>query len=423
VSRLVAILVHNWPLKVAAVLLATLLYGGLVLSQNAQRWDGRVSIVPRGQPADAVLLGFSPTNVNEIRYFAPSDVASRVDSSTFTAYADLSGVDPSAGGTFVAVHVEASDPRITIVDFQPSSVRVELDPLTVKTVPVVVDKGQAPPGVNVGEPTTSVDKVEARGPDSAVARVVSALATVRIQPSALDVDEEVRLVPVDALGKEVSDVTLDPGTVRVQIRVGTASGQKSLPVNPVVIGTPAVGFQITEVTVEPAVVTIQGDSETVASLARVDTAPLSVSAATKDVVATVDLALPPDVDPVGTDTVRVTVRIQAMAGTRTFSAGLQLSGARDDRIYALSTDRVTVVLGGPDSLLDGIDPSTFQATVPVATLPPGDHTVAVVVTNLPAGVTTVSIDPANVQVTVALPSSTSPSPSPVFPSVSPQPSP
>jgi YbbR domain-containing protein len=230
-------------------------------------------------------------------------------------------------------------------------------------------------------------------------------------------------VPVDALGKEVSDVTLDPGTVRVQIRVGTASGQKSLPVNPVVIGTPAVGFQITEVTVEPAVVTIQGDSETVASLARVDTAPLSVSAATKDVVATVDLALPPDVDPVGTDTVRVTVRIQAMAGTRTFSAGLQLSGARDDRIYALSTDRVTVVLGGPDSLLDGIDPSTFQATVPVATLPPGDHTVAVVVTNLPAGVTTVSIDPANVQVTVALPSSTSPSPSPVFPSVSPQPSP
>jgi YbbR domain-containing protein len=422
-SRLVAIVVHNWPLKVAAVLLATLLYGGLVLSQNAQRWDGSVSIVPRGQPADAVLLGFSPTTVNEIRYFAPSSVASRVDSSTFSAYADLSSVDPSAGGTFVAVHVEASDPRITIVDFQPSSVRVELDPLTVKTVPVVVDRGQAPPGVNVGEPATSVDSVEARGPDSAVARVTSALATVRIQPSALDVDEEVPLVAVDALGKEVSDVTLDPGTVRVTIRVGSASGQKSLPVNAVVTGTPAVGYEITEVSVEPAVVTVQGDADAVASLARVDTAPLSVSAATRDVAATVDLALPPDVDPVGFDTVRVTVRIQAVAGTRTFSAGLQLAGARDDRVYTLSTDRVTVVLGGPDSLLDAIDPSTFQATVPVGTLPVGDHTVRVVVTNLPGGVSTVSIDPASVQVTVALPKSASPSPSPVSPSISPSPSP
>ena len=35
VTRLLRLLVHNWPLKLAAVGLATLLYGGLVLSQNA----------------------------------------------------------------------------------------------------------------------------------------------------------------------------------------------------------------------------------------------------------------------------------------------------------------------------------------------------------------------------------------------------
>ncbi len=52
-KRLVAIVVHNWPLKLAAIALATLLYAGLVLSQSAQQTDARVPIVPRNQPVDA----------------------------------------------------------------------------------------------------------------------------------------------------------------------------------------------------------------------------------------------------------------------------------------------------------------------------------------------------------------------------------
>ena len=34
--RIVGIIVHNWPLKLAAIGLATLMYGGLALSQNTQ---------------------------------------------------------------------------------------------------------------------------------------------------------------------------------------------------------------------------------------------------------------------------------------------------------------------------------------------------------------------------------------------------
>ena len=40
VRRILGRLFNNWPLKVAAVGLATLLYGGLVLSQNTQTYTG-----------------------------------------------------------------------------------------------------------------------------------------------------------------------------------------------------------------------------------------------------------------------------------------------------------------------------------------------------------------------------------------------
>ena len=39
-TRVLGVLIHNWPLKLAAIGLATLLYGGLVLSQSSATLTG-----------------------------------------------------------------------------------------------------------------------------------------------------------------------------------------------------------------------------------------------------------------------------------------------------------------------------------------------------------------------------------------------
>ena len=39
--RILGRIVHNWPLKLAAVGLATLMYGGLAFSQNTQTYPRR----------------------------------------------------------------------------------------------------------------------------------------------------------------------------------------------------------------------------------------------------------------------------------------------------------------------------------------------------------------------------------------------
>lgn len=419
--RAVAVILHNWPLKVGAVVLATVLYGGLILTQNANTWTGRIGIEPRNQPTDAILLSMNPTDVTEIRYFAPAGVP--VSSNTFIARADLSGIPPGSGSTFVPVTVEPTDDRIRILEFQPTTVRVELDPLTSKAVPIKVDLGQPPTGLEIGTPEVSDAQTTVSGPQSLVDRVVSAAARVTIQPSGLDVDQDVPLIALDALGNAVSPVDLSPGSVHVKIRVGSAAESKTLPVNAVVAGTPASGFAVGDVSIDPVAVTVQGEADALAALAKVDTAPVDVGGATSDVTATVDLVLPNDVESLGPTSVTVTVAIEPVSATRTYSAGILLAGARDDRTYSLSTDRVTVVLGGPVSELDRLEPTSFTATVDVSALPPG-HAAAVPVTiaNLPAGLSVVSISPPTIAVDVGVVAA-SPSPSPsLAPTPSPSPS-
>lgn len=402
--RLARLVAHNWPLKVAALGLATLLYAGLVLAQNAQVWSGRITVTPLRQPAEAVLVGTIP-DVTQIRYFAPVDVAARVSGASFTATLDLTDATPATGTPYVLARIEVTptDPRVQVIDFEPQVVRVQLDPLVRRQVPVEVDRGPVPTGLTVREPELSATTVTVSGPESAVGLVTAARARVLIQPSGIDVDELVDLVAVDAAGNVVGPVDIAPGSVRVRIRVGSQLQTRTLPVHAVVTGSPADGWEVASVAVVPAVVLVEGEADLLAALDRVDTAPVSVADARADVSATVQLALPDDVAVLGAQTARVAVAVRAVTGTRTFSAGIVPTGARGDRGYAFSVGAVTVVLGGPVGDLDALDAATLVVVADVSELGLGTTSVRLRLV-APTGLTLISISPGTVDVTVTAPS-------------------
>ena len=132
VTRVIGVILHNWPLKLAAVGLATLLYGGLVLSQSSATLTGVVPVDVRNQPADTFLLQ-SIRPVTEIRYFTPSNV--RPIESDFEAWIDLADVDPNGGPVSLPVHLRSIDPRVRVLGFEPQNVTVDLDQLGDKIVP------------------------------------------------------------------------------------------------------------------------------------------------------------------------------------------------------------------------------------------------------------------------------------------------
>jgi len=419
--RLVRLFVHNWPLKLAAIVLSILLYGGLILSASIETFQGRIPITVLNPPADAFVIGNLP-DVTTIRYLVLGSVAPRVSSASFSATIDLADVEsrPGAPPVSVPVRVQATDPSVVqVVDFEPSRIQVALDPLVTKDVPVRVERGTVPPGLDVREPVVSADSVIASGPESFVRLVVAAEARVAIPPSGLDVNELVDLVPVDAAGTVVSSIDLAPASVRVTIQVGSQLSTRAVPVNPVVTGTPAAGYEIRRVTAIPAVVTVEGEASLLDALVKVDTGPVSISGARDSVVVEAVLQLPVGVDALDVDAVRVEVEIAALSGSRSFEVGVSLAGADPGLRYSLGADRVVVTVGGPLAILNRLDPARIAASVDVRGVAPGTVRLPVSV-RLPDGVRLVTVAPAEVEVTIVAPPTPTPEPTPV-PTPSPTP--
>jgi YbbR domain-containing protein len=412
VTRLTGLVTHNWPLKLAAIALATVLYAGLALSQNARVWPGRVPIEAVNQPSGAFLLE-SLGDVTTIRYYAPADVAGRISSSDFQAVVDLSSVTPTLGGSPVSVPVDVIplDPRIKVLDYSPDRVAVRLDPVITRTVPITVERGTVPAGLQIGDPVLSSQTAAVRGASSLVQRVETVSARVAIDPTGINVDGEVDLVALDARGDIVAPVDIEPDRVHVTIIVGRETASRSVPVAPDLTGAPETGWSVRSVAVEPLVVTVRGPLDAVAAMTSIATESIPLAGRTADLTTTVGLVTPEGIEVVDGGPVRVVVRIAADRGSRSFGVGLVPTGAAAGLSYALSVPDVLITLGGTSAALDAIDPAKLSATIPVAGLEPGSHVVAVAF-KAPAGTSLVAISPASVTVTVAPIASATPTPTP-----------
>jgi YbbR domain-containing protein len=411
VSRLLRIVLHNWPLKLGAIALATLLYGGLVLTERSRLFEESVPITGLNQPKDVVLLSDLGV-VRQIRYFTAEDLEFRLDASSFRATVELGNVDPAAGPVSLEISVEAIDPRVQVLDFEPKRLTVQLDQVVSRTVPIHpddIDRGVVPPGLDVRDPVLSATEVSVRGPASIVRRVDRVVGRVRIDPSGLDVNQEVELEPVDAAGAALSPVDVEPAAIRVRIAVFTDRQTRSLPVNPVVTGTPAAGWEVAAATVDPLVITVEGDADELAPLVAIDTLPVSVAGASGEVRKEVSFDLPDGVLPISADGATVSVSLRETTGTRNLEAGIALVGAQSDRTYQTSVDRVLVTLGGPIADLDRVEAATLVVTVDVTGLAPGAYDLPVAVA-LPTGLSLVGAAPDRVAITIG-PTGPSPSPS------------
>ncbi|TFG68566.1 MAG: hypothetical protein E4H24_03275 [Thermomicrobiales bacterium] len=398
--RILGRIVHNWPLKLAAVGLATLLFGGLALSQNTQSYQGVIPVRQINDPPDTYVLT-PPPPVTQVRYFAPSGVP--VAASTFLATIDLENFADTVGVVSVPISVTSPDPRIRILGFEPAFATIELDQLiSVDDIPVRVVHGEVPDGLTMGETSVQPSTVTVSGAASIVSKVDSVRADVVIGSTGIDVDEDVRLVPVDKLGDALRPLDITPPTARVKIAVFSDQQSRALPVNPIIIGDPAAGFEVAAVSVEPQVVLVAGDADRLIELTKVDTIPISLTGVSGSETVTVELALPDEVVAVDDDSVTVTISLRPVTATRTFDSGLRLVGASSELEYALSTDRVLVTIGGSTADLDRLSGSTLVMDLDVSGLGPGEHDVAATA-SLPVGTTLVAVSPAIVRVTIASP--------------------
>jgi YbbR domain-containing protein len=406
-------LFRNWHLKLGAVALATVLYTGFVYSGSfSETTFPGAAIEAINQPDSAYPLTQNLGTV-DIRYRLSSDAGARVTADSFAVTVDLAeyDMDQAPEQQALAVSVRPLTDGLQVLDFAPRTVPVAIDRIGQKEVPVVVDRGQVPEGFAIGTPQVSNHTVVASGPESQLALVERAVATVQIFASGIDVQRQVDLQPVDVDGRQVELVELDPATVTVEIDVRAVETSKSVAVIPALSGKVADGYEVAAVSVEPQIVTLFGQADALGAIDEVSTLPVNITGLSATTTLDAQLALPPDTRLAGgTTPVQVTVEVQAATATRTMLLGVVCQGAAAGVACLPGQQQLSVTLSGPAAVLSGINAADVTPAVDVSGLDPGTYQLNPVVT-LPDGIELVSMSPGTISVTLRAPATPAPSPS------------
>ena len=399
-SSFTRFLFSNWPLKLTALGLAVVLYMGVAISESTRSWTGPVPIEVLNAPSGGALLS-DPGVVERIEYRAPDDIADALTNDSFRASVDLSAVEPPSGPTNVEVPVDVFpvDPRVRVVDYDPPGVIVAIDQVVTMSLPVEVDSGPLPDGIELGPVRVTPALVDVSGASSRVQNVRTVEGRFVVDASGINIDEDVAVEAFDQVGAIVSGVEVDPATVHVTADVAHQLAYATLPVIPELVGEPARGKRVDNVSVLPATVTVSGENPDIRRLEYISTGPVDISDQSVELVTEVPLVLPEEVTSAGEELVTVLVTFTESLGSRTYEVGTAITGAQPGLTYQLADPSVDVLVSGPVRLLDELEPEEVTVEVPVATLQVGDNEVMPIVVT-PRGTSVVQVTPETVLVTV-----------------------
>jgi YbbR domain-containing protein len=399
-SAITRALFSNWPLKLTALGLAVVLYMGVAISESTRSWTGPVPIEVLNAPSGAALLS-DPGVVQRIEFRAPAEVADALTNESFRASVDLRGITPREGPTNVEVPIDVFpvDPRVRVVAYDPPGVIVTVDQVVTTALPVEVDSGPVPDGIQLGPVRVQPALATVSGASSRVQNVRRVSGRFVVDASGINIDADVPIEAFDEAGAIVSGVELDPATVRVTADVARQLAYATLPVIPLLAGEPAHGRRVDNVSVLPATVTVSGESPVIRGLESVTTEPVDISDQAVELVVDVPLALPEEVSATGEGVVEVIVTFTEALGSRSYEVGTAMTGARPGYTYQLLDPSVDVLISGPVRLLDELAVEEVEVEVPVATLAVGDNEVMPIV-RTPRGTSVVGITPETVLVTV-----------------------
>lgn len=386
-----------------------------------QDLDERVPISVVGLGENQVIVEDLSSEAVRLRLRAPRNSWTDLTVSDFRATLDVTDLEP--GEHDVTVQVKSLDPQVGIVDVQRPQLRVTLDTLAQKEVPVQVElmDGAAfgyDPQPAVIRPLT----VTVSGPASQVQQVTRARAEVYLRGAKSQVERMEAVTPVDGQNAVVTRVSAEPALVQVVVPVEQWPGRKEVAVRVKLSGRPADGYRLSSVKVDPSTVVLQGDSNALSEVpGYVETEPLALDGATGDVRLQLQLLLPEGVTAYDGDSVEATAGITAIEGGITISQSLVQQGLGPGWQAQSSLDSVDVILSGPLPLLDSLDPDDVFVILDLSGLIAGTHAVSPKVV-LPDGINLQGVIPELVEVVIT-PDNVAPSvsPPPVSPLATPEP--
>lgn len=337
---------------------------------------------------------------------SPSSVQELMTVDDVIVYADLRNMAPGLH----TVPLQASVALNAVVEaISPSQLTLELELQAAQFVPVREDITSPPPAdVQIGSISFDVLQAEVSGAQSRVAQVVAVEAPLDLGDQRASFETDVRLEPVDVEGRVVAGVNISPQTAHASVAISQRENVREFNVRPLLEGTLPEGYFIAELSYIPMTVYLSGPGDVLRVLpGTVFTAPIDLSSQREDFQVVVPIQLPStSVVPVSQSNITVVIRVDAQTGSKQLDDVLvELVGRRESLNYALDPERVSLVMTGPQPVIESLVASDVQVNADVSAITtPGTYRIELtallpsaatgaLTTILPAEVVVVVTDP------------------------------
>ena len=329
---------------------------------------------------------------------APQRSLDSQQAADFSAVIDLAGLP--AGSHEVEVEVTSLNPDVEIIAHEPRQLRVQLELVITRLVPVEVEVMDSPAiGYDWREPLAEPREVEISGPETQVTQVRSVVAAVFLRNAKSQVEQVRPLSARNAQNLEVERVDVDPSTARIVVPVVQPPGRKEVVVRADVKGLPSPNYRLTGVNVEPQTVVLIGSPSALKEVpGYVETTTLLIEGAIDDVRERLPLILPENVSTLE-DSVFVTVSVAPLESSLTVTRQPVVQGAGDDMRITVSLEEVEVIVSGPLPRLELLGPEEVRVLLDLTGLLPGSHLVQPTVV-VPEGIVKEGVIPEAIEVLI-----------------------
>lgn len=382
-TKWVRVLTSNLSSALLALFLALVVWVVAVYEKSPPRTD----IFPAGIPIQVVNLGqgliiSSPVPKEcRVRLRALTSTWNELQPQDLEATIDLDQLQ--AGQHEVPVTVRTQKQDIVLLGVDPPRVTVTLEETDSRRVRVkvrVLDEESIPLGYTSGLPIVSPEQVTISGTKTLVAQVAEAVVEISVKNARETVVRQETPLLHDSGGNRIQGLTISPSTVTISVAIERQVGYRDVTVRAVTQGAPAAGYWISNIRVEPALVTVYGQQSVIESLpGYLDTQPINMQDATRDIIKRVALALPEGVlvlgEGAGKEGILVQISIEPLLGGQTVRRELQIQNLRSGLKASASLTHVDIILSGPLPALQELKPDDVQVVLDLLGLPRGTHKV------------------------------------------------
>lgn len=362
-------------------------------------FDTPIPISVRGLDPDLQTLQDLSQRTVSLNLRAPRRTWESLTAEDFRAVIDLTSLQPDSHD--VQVLVTGVNPDVEILDQQPRQLRVQIERVITKTVPIVVNIGDtAALGYDWQTPRVEPETVEISGPETQVDQVQAVHTDILLLNTKTQIERSQTLIARNGQNQPVDRIQITPDKARIIVPVVQRPGRKEVAVLVQVEGQPAPSYRITSVKPEPSTIILLGSAEALRNAPGfVETAALSIEGATGDVRERLPLNLPDNVSVLEDTGVFVTVGISPIESSTTVSRRPVVIGLSELLTATVSLSRVDVLVSGPLPRLDALGPSDVRVTLDLTDLVPGSHVISPSVVT-PEGIRVEGVIPQAIEVVI-----------------------